>query len=80
MQKSVRQVKLFYTLSQLSQSISKPTLDGLALIIGENSIQTILSPSVVLLVGETDKMDDVSEDGLTGTELGNASAWNNSSG
>lgn len=53
---SIRQVKLLYTQSQLSQSVSKPTLGGLTLIIGEHSVQTILSPPVVPLVGNTDKM------------------------
>lgn len=56
MQKSIRQVKLLYTQSQRFQSVSKPTLGGLTLIIGEHSVQTILSPPVVPLVGNTDKM------------------------
>lgn len=56
MQKSIRQVKLLHTQSQLSQSVSKPTLGGLSFIIGEHRVWTILSPPVVPLVGNTDRM------------------------
>jgi len=56
MQKSIRQVKLLNTQSQQSQSVSKPTLGGLSLIIGEHSVWTTLSPPVVPLVGNTDRM------------------------
>lgn len=75
MQKSIRQVKLLYTQSQRSQSVSKPTLGGLTLIIGEHSVQTILSPPVVPLVGNTDKMVLVKVAWQVQNQV-YASAWN----